>query len=244
MDHQRRRGHAAERLAEIAFRHRAKHRARTLGAHVHQHRARPRDDLRIDVGAEQRLEEVLREGRRSAVERTESALEALGDRLGRQRSRPAGVRRGQDERPGQRRRVPSEREGEGRAEREPDDVGTAEPNGVDERGEQRRVVVHPEPRGWIVRPAATGRIPGDERQLVGERELRLPLAVVGETAVEQEGERAVADAAVGDSQPVDADRLARGHVSRSSRSSIVSRRRTRRASPSWTRTAAGRPTPL
>jgi hypothetical protein len=93
---------------------------------------------------------------------------------------------------------------------EPGDVRRAERERLDQRREAVRVVRQAEIRRHIRGAARPRLVPGDDRELAGQRgELRLPQAAVLGGAVHEHQRRPLADALVGDLQPVRPDDLHR-----------------------------------
>ena len=104
--------------------------------------------------------------------------------------------------------VPVELLHDGAAPGETRDVRWAEGERLDHPREAMRVVGQAEARRQIVRAARAGLVPGDDRELVGQsRELGLPHAAVDPGAVHEHERRPVADALVGDLEPVRANDL-------------------------------------
>ena len=77
---------------------------------------------------------------------------------------------------------------------------------LDQRGEAARVVRQPEARGQIRGAPCPRLVPGDDRELVGERgELRPPHPAVLGGAVHEHERRPSADPRIGDLEPVRPD---------------------------------------
>ena len=178
--------------------------------------------LGADVGGDL-LEQRDELGRRVAGEQPgKRGIELLGGRrehlthardpgahllLG-QRPLPAGVGvdedQGRDE-PGM---VAVELQHDGAAPGEAGDVRRAERERLDQRREAVRVVRQAEVRRHIRGAARARLVPGDDRELVGQGgELRLPHAAVLGGAVHEHQRRPLADALVGDLEPVRPDDL-------------------------------------
>ena len=90
------------------------------------------------------------------------------------------------------------------------DVRRAERERLDQRREAVRVVRQAEIRGHIGGAARPRLVPGDDRELVGQGgELRPPHAAVRGGAVHEHQRRPLADALIGDLEPVRPDDLHR-----------------------------------
>lgn len=75
----------------------------------------------------------------------------------------------------------------------------------DQRGQAVRVIGQPEVRGHIGGAAGPGLVPSDDRELVGQGELRLPDPAILGSAVHEHERWPRADALVGNLEPVRAD---------------------------------------
>ena len=135
-------------------------------------------------------------------------MKTLHDDIGGQRPGPARVGAREQERPGQLWMAAVELECESRAERATEHMGPPEVERVDQLREAVGVPVQPECLGRIRRLATAGRIPGDDRELVGEvLDLPAPLAAVADTAVQQHERWAFAGPLVCDPKIADLDVL-------------------------------------
>ncbi len=94
--------------------------------------------------------------------------------------------------------------GEEAAPGEAHDVGGVDTRDIEQPREAVSPVGHGEPVGRIRRLARARRVPGDDREIGGERvELRPPHAGVEQEAVQEHEHRAGSGASVGDGEPVD-----------------------------------------
>jgi hypothetical protein len=169
------------------------------------------------ASGEHRRGDRAREALGREVGELHDLLEALLDGRRRQGSRPARVRRRQGEGPRDPRVAAIELEGEPAAERESRDVRPSQPERLDERRQAVREVGEGERLRRIRRAAGAGRVPGNDRELVGELvDLPAPRdGAVADVAVDEYERRAGAGALVGDAKPARLDLAALRHRRRS-----------------------------
>jgi hypothetical protein len=120
-----------------------------------------------------------------------------------QRPLPAGVGVDQDKRHDERGIVAVELLGDSATPGDPGDVRGAERKRLDQRRKAVRVIRQPEFHRQIGGAASPRLIPGDDGELTGQcGQLRLPHAAVFGGAVDEHQRRPLADALVGDVEPV------------------------------------------
>jgi hypothetical protein len=130
-----------------------------------------------------------------------------------QRAFPAGVRIDEDQRRDEPGMVAVELEHDGATPGEACDVRRPGRNRLDQHREAVRVVREREIRGHIRGAARAWLVPRDHRELVGQRgALRLPHATVHGGAVYEHQRRPLADALVGDHEPLRPYDLHRAHA--------------------------------